>query len=249
MRNNFNTGSLSRTIAHLKGKRVLLLTTSTRWEGQEEVAKSTMLAMKIQEELGESAKLIDVTKLNIYQCEGNVSTEKGNTCGVKAAVLKDKDKNPSGCHRCWASINHPDDELWIVSKELLQCDAVIFFTSVRWGGVNAVYQKLIERLNWLENRRSTLNEDNIISYIEAGIIITGHNWNGKSTLELQKQVFNFYGFRVPEELSFNWQWTSDATDESKEGYLQEPIDFRKRFNLPLIDKIVESFTEWIKKSK
>lgn len=247
MRNNFNTGSLSRTIAHLKGKRVLLLTTSTRWEGQEEEAKSTMLAKKIQEELGESAKLIDVTKLHIYQCEGNVSTEKGNVCGVKDSVLKDANKNPSGCHRCWASINHSDDELWIVSKELLECDAVIFFASTRWGSANAVYQKLIERLNWLENRRTTLNEDNIISHIEAGIILTGHNWNGNSALELQKQVLNFYGFMVPEELSFNWQWSSDATDESAEGYEEEPIAFRRKFGFPLIDRMVESFNDWIKK--
>ena len=247
MRTNFNTGSLSRTITHLKGKRVLLLTTSTRWEGQEEVAKSTTLAMKIQEELGDSAKLIDVTKLNIYQCEGNVSTEKGNHCGTKDSVLKDANKNPSGCHRCWASINNPDDELWVISKELLECDAVIFFASTRWGSANAVYQKLIERLNWLENRRTTLNEDNIISHIEAGIILTGHNWNGSSALELQKQVLNFYGFVVPEELSFNWQWSSDATDESAEGYEQEPIDFRKKFGFPLVDRIVESFRDWIKK--
>lgn len=247
MRNNFNTSNLSRVTTHLKGKRVLLLTTSTRWEGQEEEAKSTMLAKKIQEELGESAKIIDVTKLNIYQCEGNVSTQKGNHCGTKDSVLKDANKNPSGCHRCWASINNPDDELWVISKELLECDAVIFFASTRWGSANAVYQKLIERLNWLENRRTTLNEDNIISHIEAGIILTGHNWNGSSALELQKQVLNFYGFVVPEELSFNWQWSSDATDESAEGYEEEPIAFRKKFGFPLVDRIVESFNDWIKK--
>jgi multimeric flavodoxin WrbA len=247
MRTNYNTGNLSRVTTHLKGKRVLLLTTSTRWEGSEDEAKSTMLAKKIQEELGESAKIIDVTKLNIYQCEGNVSTEKGNHCGTKDSVLKDANKNPSGCHRCWASINNPDDELWVISKELLECNAVIFFASTRWGSANAVYQKLIERLNWLENRTTTLNEDNIISHIEAGLILTGHNWNGSSALELQKQVLNFYGFRVPEELSFNWQWSSDATDESAEGYLEEPIAFRKKFGFPLVDRIVESFRDWIKK--
>ena len=34
----------------------------------------------------------DASKLNIYQCEGNVSTSKGNSCGLKDAVLKDSEK-------------------------------------------------------------------------------------------------------------------------------------------------------------
>jgi multimeric flavodoxin WrbA len=243
MRPKFNIDQLDRAVSHLKGKRVLIITTSTRWEGENEKPKSTLLAEEFAKRIEGRVEIVDASKLHIYQCEGNVSSGKGNSCGVKESVLKDGMKNPSGQHRCWASINHSDDELWKVSKPLLDSDVILFFVSVRWGSANAVYQKVIERLNWLENRHTTLGEDNIIKNKEAGIIAIGHNWNGGNVVELQKQVLQFYGFQVPEELSFNWQWTSDPTDESQEGYKAERGSFKRFFGL--INKLNESFKDWI----
>ena len=234
---------LERLITNLKGKKVLLITTSTRWSESKETAKSSQLAHLVASQI-EGSEVLDVTKLKIYQCEGNVSGDNGNTCGLKASILKNKEKNPTGHHRCWASINHSDDELWKVSKPLLEADAVIFFASVRWGSANAVYQKVIERLNWLENRHTTLEEENILSNKVAGIVLTGHNWNVKNELEKQKQVLRFYGFEVPNETSFYWQWTHDPNDETAEGYKKEPVDFETTYNN---SKINESFDEWFKK--
>ena len=57
----------------------------------------------------------------------------------REAKLKDKDKNPTGYHRCWASINHEDDELWKVSKEIFESDIV------RFNGDRALVE-------WNENR-------------------------------------------------------------------------------------------------
>ena len=90
---------------------------------------------------------------------------------MKNAVMQDKEKNPSGYHRCRVNINQADDELRKVSKALFESEVVVFFTSVRRGQTNASYQKLIERLTRIENRHSTLGEDNIIQNIEAGIIV------------------------------------------------------------------------------
>ena len=171
--------------------------------------------------------------MKIYGCEGNVSSLKGNHCGLKEAVLKDKSKNPSGCHRCWASINHPDDELWKISKELLESSAVVFFVSTRWGQTNSIYQKLIERLNWLENRHTTLGEDNIIANIEAGCVVVGQNWRTAEITEVQRQVLTFYGFKVPPALSFNWQFTADANDETEKSYIEAPESFEKAMGFEL----------------
>jgi multimeric flavodoxin WrbA len=222
---------LQKTIDYLNDKKkILLLCTSNRWSGSDDIPKSTLLARHIQDQLIGQTTLIDVTKLHIYDCEGNVSDKlKGNHCGTKDAVLKDKEKNPSGCHRCWCSINHEDDELWKVSKELLQSDVVLFFGSVRWGQTNAVYQRLIERLTWLENRHSTLKETNILKDIEAGTIMIGQNWNGSDVIKTQKQVLEFYGFKVPKELSWNWQFTDNPKDETKESYEEAPKTFKKEF--------------------
>jgi len=225
---------VNQTIMYLKKKKkILFLTTSNRWIGSKEKPKSTILAERIAHNIGEKITIIDVTKLKIYNCEGNISGQNGNNCGVTKAVLKDIKKNPSGCHRCWGSINNKDDELWKISKELLKSDCVIFFGSVRWGQMNAYYQKLIERLSWIENRHSTLREDNIVKKIDAGIIITGQNWNGKEVIKTQKKILDFYGFNVVKSLCWNWQYTTKEDDESNESYIDAP----NKFNREVILKI------------
>ena len=225
----------------LRGRKVLVIATSNRWSGADDEPKSTQLAKMIAEETG--GQFIDASKLLIHVCEGNVSSAKGNYCGVKDAMLKDPEKNPTGHHRCWASINHKDDELWKVSKAIFESDVVLFFASVRWGQTNSIHQKLMERLCWLENRHSTLKEDNILANKDAGIVLVGHNWNGENTLHIQKDVLQFYGFRVPEWLSFNWQWTDDSSDETAKGYLEDAKDFASEFGLGP-KWLAESFKKW-----
>lgn len=214
-----------------KKKRILILTTSNRWVGEAggEIPKSSLLAEEIIKKIGkDKVEIIDVTKLKIYNCEGNISTESGNTCGEAGALLKDKEKNPSGCHRCWASINNPDDELWIISKELFMSDCVLFLGSVRWGQTNAYYQKLIERLTWIENRKSTLGEKSIVDMIDAGIIMVGHNWNGDKIIKTEKEVLSFFGFNVVDDLCWNWSFTN-ANDESQDSYKKVAKKFKELF--------------------
>jgi multimeric flavodoxin WrbA len=226
---------LQQTITYLdKKNKVLLLTTSNRYQipdGEKDIPKSTLLAQVVQKALGNKAVIIDVPELKIYPCEGNVSRKDGNSCGVKDAVLKSKTKNPSGNHRCWASINHSDDELWKISKELFESDAVVFFSSIRWGQANGYYQKLIERLNWIENRDTTLGEDSIVDKIDAGFICVGQNWNGPEVVDTQKEVHAFFGFKTPSELYWNWQFTRDENDESQRSYKASYAAFDKDFNI------------------
>jgi multimeric flavodoxin WrbA len=204
-----------------KKNKVLLLSCSNRYNWDEnniDIPKSTIIAMHLKEQLGDKAVLIDVPELNIVPCEGNVSRKDGNTCGVLKAMLKDKNKNPTGNHRCWASFNNPDDELWKISKELFQSDTVVFFSSIRWGQTNMYYQNLIERLTWIENRFATYGESNLVENIETGFICVGQNWNGEVVNETQKKVHEFYGFKPNNDLYWNWQYTTDVYDETQESY-------------------------------
>jgi len=224
---------------YLKTKNnILFLTTSNRWEGhKDDKPKSTLLAYHLRNELPDkNIKLIEVPLLTIHCCEGNVSSRFGNHCGTKDAVLKDKDKNPSGHHRCWASINNKNDELWKISKPLFESDCVVFFASIRWGQANSIYQKLIERLTWIDNRHSTLGEENIVKNIDAGFIGIGHNWNDQTVVDTQKQVLSFFGFKTPNPLYFCWQYTTNVNDETKEGYKNDPKVFEKVFDLKLFQK-------------
>lgn len=215
---------LEKAVKYLNTKgKVLLITTSNRVkesskDGQDR-PKSTRIAEVIQRSLGaHRCTLVDISKLKIYNCEGNVSSKDGNNCGVRDSKLQDKEKNPSGNLRCWASYNNPDDELWKVVTPLLESHVVVFLGSIRWGQANAYYQKLIERLDWIENRWTTLGERNIVKDIESGFIFIGQNWNGANVVKTQKQVHEFYGFKPVDELYFNWQFTEDVDEESKDSY-------------------------------
>ena len=218
--------SCTRLIRHLETRDdILLLTTSTRYRLEtSDVPKSTQLALRVRDHLKERGKrvtLLDVPKLKIHTCEGNVSSNTGNKCGVLEARLPDRSKNPTGQHRCWASINNADDQLYKITRELFRSRAVVFFVSVRWGQTNSVYQRLFERLSWIENRFTTLGEAPIpqLKGLEAGMVVFGQNWNDAEVLRTQRQNFEWFAWKTPAALSFYWQFTRDSDDESPESYL------------------------------
>ena len=231
-----NLKVLKNTIKELeKYKKVLLLTCSNRGEevSKTQLPKSSILARVIHNNLDNST-IIDVTKLKIYPCEGNVSRMDGNVCGIKEALLDDPEKNPSGYHRCWASVHNPDDELWKISKELFESDCVVFFASVRWGAANMFYQKLIERLNWINNRFIPYGEENIIKNISSGFIIIGQHKYGDDIAELQYNNHEYYGFDVNKELYWNWNAEDiEFDDETLQGYLDSYPEFFDEFKIKI----------------
>lgn len=231
-----NLKVLKNTIKELgKYKKVLLLTCSNRGEevSKTQLPKSSILARVIHNNLDNST-IIDVTKLKIYPCEGNVSRMEGNVCGIKEALLDDPEKNPSGYHRCWASVHNPDDELWKISKELFESDCVVFFASVRWGQANMFYQKLIERLNWINNRFIPYGEENIIKNISSGFIIIGQHKYGDDITELQYNNHEYYGFDVNKELYWNWNAEDiEFDDETLQGYLDSYPEFFDEFKIKI----------------
>lgn len=210
-------------------EKILFLTTSNRFG--KEMPKSNELAEYLLKKLGKKVEIINVSELKIYSCEGNVSSNGGNNCGVKSSILKDRTKNPSGNHRCWASINNKDDELWKISKKLFDTEVILFFGSVRWGKMNSIYQKLIERLTWIENRHTTLKENNLLKDKEAGVIVLGHNWNSRVVLEHERRVLGMFGFKTPRRLFLNWQYTSEINDETQDSYKKAYRKFKDDFNV------------------
>jgi multimeric flavodoxin WrbA len=238
---------LKRLYNYLKkqeGKKIVFLTTSNRWEGEKELPKSSIIADELKKRL-DNVDIINVSKLKIFPCEGNVSTHKGNTCGVKDALLKTND--PNKFIRCWASVNNKSDELHKVANAIYDADIVIFFGSIRWGKMNAIYSQLIERLTWLENRHATLGESNLLKDKECGVVAVGHNWNGEEAVKLEKEVLSFFGFKTPTQLSFNWQFTKDKFDETKKGYKDDYSTFLKEFNfVETLNESLIRFKQWIK---
>lgn len=221
---------LCKYLKEQKDKKIVFFTTSNRWEGEENLPKSSILAINLSEKLS-NCLIIDVSKLKIFSCEGNVSKHDGNGCGIKQALLNNKLKNPNNHIRCWASVNNETDEMYIVANAIFEADIVIFFGSIRWGKMNAVYAQIIERLTWLENRHTTLKESNLLKDKQCGVVAVGHNWNGEEAVKIEKNVLGFFGFKTPDELFFNWQFTENKLDESAKGYQEDYPKFIKSFNI------------------
>ena len=87
-------------------------------------------------------------------------------------------------------------------------------------------------MTWIENRHSTLGESNIVKDIDSGFIATGQNWNGKDVTQTQKEVLQFFGFKTPNELFWNWQFTDNSLDETKSSYKKAIPVFDKTFLKP-----------------
>jgi hypothetical protein len=235
------TGKYGRLVKYLASKNdILLLTTSTRYREHDwDIPKTTQLAIRLEKQLKHGRKRVtrlDVSNLKIHTCEGNISARRGNNCGVAEAKLPGRSKNPTGHHRCWASINNRDDQLYEISRELFQSKVAIFFVSVRWGQANSVYQRLFERLSWIENRVTSLGEAPIpqLKNLEAGIVVFGHNWNDARVMQTQRQNFKWFGWRTPEALSFHWQYTRDAEEESLDSYHEAAEQFEGLLQIGLL---------------
>lgn len=224
------------------GKRVLFVTTSNRGEyisSKGEKPKSTRLAEHFKDLLEKKeieVTLIDASKLKIHECLGCVSELKGNMCGSPEAKLKDKKKNPHGHLKCWASVEFKDDELWKIANEIYEADAIIFFSSVRWGNPNSIYQKLIERLDWIESSHTTYEGPNTIKNKKAGMVLIGQNWRVQESLEVQYHVLNFFGFETPEELFLGWQFTRDTLDEEQKSYQEAANTFEQSWGMEIPNK-------------
>lgn len=224
------------------GKRVLFVTTSNRGEyisSKGEKPKSTRLAEHFKDLLEKKeieVTLIDASKLKIHECLGCVSELKGNMCGSPEAKLKDKRKNPHGHLKCWASVEFKDDELWKIANEIYESDAIIFFSSVRWGNPNSIYQKLIERLDWIESSHTTYEGPNTIKNKKAGMVLIGQNWRVQESLEVQYHVLNFFGFETPEELFLGWQFTRDTLDEEQKSYQEAANTFEQSWGMEIPNK-------------
>ena len=224
------------------GKRVLFVTTSNRGEyisSKGEKPKSTRLAEHFKDLLEKKeieVTLIDASKLKIHECLGCVSELKGNMCGSPEAKLKDKRKNPHGHLKCWASVEFKDDELWKIANEIYEADAIIFFSSVRWGNPNSIYQKLIERLDWIESSHTTYEGPNTIKNKKAGMVLIGQNWRVQESLEVQYHVLNFFGFETPEELFLGWQFTRDTLDEEQKSYQEAANTFEQSWGMEIPNK-------------
>jgi hypothetical protein len=65
------------------------------------------------------------------------------------------------------------------------------------------------------------------------MILIGQNWRVAESLEVQKQVLDFFGFKSSDDLFLGWQYTRDVYDESEQSYKNAPATFEQAWNVPV----------------
>lgn len=125
----------------------------------------------------------------------------------------------AGPYRCWAhhsSMKEPEkyggrDQMPIIYDNLAWCDTFVFSTSTRWGSHSALAQKIIERMNTLENRATTYGEPYPLKGKRLGVVVTGQHWQTGRVGNHLLEVFRWFGFATqPDDATvLAWQRTRD----------------------------------------
>jgi multimeric flavodoxin WrbA len=134
--------------------------------------------------------------------------------------------NPeSGPYRCWANYSakkDPDkyggfDEMPVIYDNLAWCDTFIFSTSTRWGSQSALAQKVIERMNTLENRAVSYGEPYPLLGKRLGIVVTGLHWHTGKVSEHLLETLRWFGFATQPDKSNILAW-----QRSRDPYFEHP---------------------------
>jgi len=123
-----------------------------------------------------------------------------------------------------------DDDDWpSIVEKIRSADIILFATPVWWGGRSSLIQRIIERMDALDEEYLKVGRSVLLNKV-AGIVITGHEDGAQSTLGDLMEVLTWMNFTLPPECAA--YWVGEVGTSPKE-------DREKRIN----NKAVESMAE------
>jgi multimeric flavodoxin WrbA len=96
-----------------------------------------------------------------------------------------------------------DDDWPAVVEKLKAADIVIFATPIWWGGRSSLMQRVIERMDSLDEEYIASGRSALYNKV-AGVVITGSEDGALSTLGTIMMVLTFMGFTLPPECAAYW---------------------------------------------
>lgn len=97
----------------------------------------------------------------------------------------------------------PDDEWPQIVEQIKASDVVLFATPVWWGGRSSLMQRVIERLDALDEEYHASGRSALYNKV-AGIVITGSEDGALSTMGSIMMVLAWMGFTLPPECCCYW---------------------------------------------
>jgi len=163
--------------------RVLGLSTTAMDEANPRYSTSDALlehALAHAKGLGADTQLVRLRELRFRPCEGNYS-KAARACTWPCAITE----------------RDPDDQLARVYEGLVHwADVLLLATPIRWGAPSALYTKMIERLNCVQNQITTHGRVLIQNKV-AGFVITGGQDNVQAVAGQLLMFWAELGFLFP----------------------------------------------------
>ena len=147
-------------------------------------------SLKHQPDLSNTGELSELVLADMKGMHANLSTE----------VVRISDlRLPVGL-----GFRESDDDQWpdVVAK-IKAADIVLFATPIWWGGRSSLMQRVIERLDALDEEYIASGRSALYNRV-AGIVITGSEDGALSTLGTIMMVLTFMGFTLPPECAAYW---------------------------------------------
>jgi len=113
-----------------------------------------------------------------------------------------------------------DDDWPALVTKIKAADIVLFCTPIWWGGRSSLMQRVIERLDALDEEYSATGRSAIKGKV-AGIVITGSEDGALSVMGSIMMVLSFMGFTMPPECAAYWVGeVGQPTSEDREKRLK-----------------------------
>jgi multimeric flavodoxin WrbA len=96
-----------------------------------------------------------------------------------------------------------DDDWPDIVKKIKTADIIIFATPVWWGGRSSLMQRMIERMDALDEEYVANGRSALYNKV-AGIVITGSEDGALSTMGTIMMVLTWFGFTLPPECAAYW---------------------------------------------
>lgn len=175
-----------------------------------------------QEKYGAKTKMVKLRDLEFRNCEGYYS-QHSHACTWPCSITE---MNPS------------DGMTEVYESMILWADIVIVSTPIRWGNASALYYKMAERLNCVQNQ-ITISNKLLIKNKVASFIITGGQDNIQQVAGQMMCFFTDLGFTFPPFSFLGWSrgWTAEDMDKNVMQFKKS--EYIKRTSIEMIDNSVE----------
>jgi len=150
-------------------------------------------------ELNAETKLLRLRELPFRECEGNYS-KAARACTWPCAITE----------------RFADDQLTPVYEALVHwADVVLVATPIRWGGPSALYTKMVERMNCIQNQMTIANKV-LIQRKVAAFVITGGQDNIQAVAGQMLTFFGELGFSFPQFpfIAHSRGWTAEDMERN-----------------------------------